>query len=200
MIWSMMLLSFIAFSNGDFEKASALREEFAKLASEYNLLSGVKTALALAGMLDAIAGDYESSRQHCEEALAMPIVGIDAAPGLMANFALAVRAYILGDANTAREHYRKAYPHVFTSNFSSLLAAAALIHSLDDEKEKAVEALASAFHYFCGTGWLHKWTLLTDLRANLEKELGAEKFQAAWERGKQRDANTVAKELMPEKE
>ncbi len=61
----------------------------------------------------------------------------------------------------------------------------------------AVELLALAFtHPKSATGWMEKWPLLTRLRESLLNDLGEETFNAAWERGKQLDLETVVGELL----
>ena len=47
-------------------------------------------------------------------------------------------------------------------------------------------------------GWMHKWPRLTQLRDQLETELGKEAYNAAWERGKALDLETVVQDLLAE--
>ncbi len=60
-----------------------------------------------------------------------------------------------------------------------------------------MELLGLAFnHPTSHTGWMEKWPLLTRLRADLEAELGAEVYSAAWERGAALDLETTARALL----
>ena len=46
------------------------------------------------------------------------------------------------------------------------------------------------------TGWLEKWPLLMQLRADLETSLGSEAFAVIWERGQASDLQTVVQSLI----
>src|SRR5262249_8763486 len=48
------------------------------------------------------------------------------------------------------------------------------------------------------SGWLHRWPLLTRLRANLIHQLGEAVYQGAWERGSHQNLETVIRTLLSE--
>ncbi len=78
-----------------------------------------------------------------------------------------------------------------------LLPVIALLLVHEGQKERAVELLALAFtHPLSPTGWMEQWPLLTEVRAELEAELGAEIYQSAWERGKALDVGMVMAALL----
>jgi ATP/maltotriose-dependent transcriptional regulator MalT len=78
---------------------------------------------------------------------------------------------------------------------SLALEAAALAH--DGASEKAAEHLGLAFHQpVWATGWLHRWPLLTRLRADLARQLGEEAYEAAWERGRRRDLMPIMRSIL----
>jgi hypothetical protein len=75
---------------------------------------------------------------------------------------------------------------------------------LSDQEQytRATEIMSAFFHLilsFFGapfpTEWASKWALLTRLRAQLEKSLGTQAFQAAWERGTQLNMAAFSDEL-----
>src|SRR5687767_4557110 len=77
------------------------------------------------------------------------------------------------------------------------LAIAAVILARQGERVRAVEWLALAFTYpVRASRWMERWVLLTHLRSELEQALGSNAYQAAWERGKLLDIETIAAEMM----
>ncbi len=77
------------------------------------------------------------------------------------------------------------------------LPVAAIILAHEGQKERAVELIALAVtHPLSPPGWMEQWSLLTALRSDLAAELGAETYEAAWERGKQLNLETVVAELL----
>jgi hypothetical protein len=59
-----------------------------------------------------------------------------------------------------------------------------------------VELLAlGAAHPLSATGWQAQWPLLAEVRAQLKRDLGAEAFQGAWERGEQLDIDATIIQL-----
>ena len=60
----------------------------------------------------------------------------------------------------------------------------------------AVERLSLAFSQPAHLiGWMKQWALLERLQASLKDELGAEVYNAAWERGKVLDLDAVLAEI-----
>jgi hypothetical protein len=49
-------------------------------------------------------------------------------------------------------------------------------------------------------GWLPKWSLTHDVIHKAKQELGADAYNAAWERGKSLDLETVVQDLLDESE
>jgi len=59
-----------------------------------------------------------------------------------------------------------------------------LSRSHEGQPEEAVALLALALHQPpWANGWLQRWPKVVRLRADLERQLGKEVYQAAWERG-----------------
>ncbi len=79
------------------------------------------------------------------------------------------------------------------------LEAAALTH--DGMLEEATELLGLAFAQpTYASGWLHRWPLLTRLRADLQSKLGEETYQGAWARGANRDLITTIRSILGEED
>ncbi len=79
------------------------------------------------------------------------------------------------------------------------LLIAELLVAEDGNVEYAVELLGLAFsHPDSLLGWLEQWPRWPQLRHDFEAELGSEAYNAAWERGKSLDLETVCAELLNE--
>ena len=76
------------------------------------------------------------------------------------------------------------------------IAVFAVVKGTADEPIRAVELLALArTHLPDMTLWMEKWPLLIRLREDLKNELGEDAYNAAWERGKVLDLDTVVADL-----
>jgi hypothetical protein len=94
--------------------------------------------------------------------------------------------------------FHSAVYHANDPSFQLLcLPLAAILAARNGNPRQAVELLGLTYTAPRNLiAWLDKWPMLVDLRANLETELDAEAFGAAWERGKSRDLKTVMAELL----
>src|SRR5690606_24272932 len=76
------------------------------------------------------------------------------------------------------------------------LPPAAILLAHDGQPEQAVEWLALAFtHPIGASGWMEKWPLLDRWRAEMRHSLGADGYDAAWERGTRQAIEVVATAL-----
>ena len=77
------------------------------------------------------------------------------------------------------------------------LPVAAALLAREGQAQQAAEVLALAYtHRLSPTGRMQRWPVLVELRAELLADLGADVYQAAWERGQALDAATVAARLL----
>jgi hypothetical protein len=67
------------------------------------------------------------------------------------------------------------------------------------DPQRGVEYLGFSFSQPAHlTNWLHNWSLLNDIRAQLQSQLGLEMYSAAWGRGQTLDLNTEAAKVLAE--
>jgi serine/threonine protein kinase/tetratricopeptide (TPR) repeat protein len=192
--------SWMAFFQGDFSRAKNLAEKSLELASDINNANSRTTALNVLGLLADVEENYVKARQLCGESLALvpdPTVGFGAHLG----FALA--ACGLNEDAVARQHVQTLLeshsPFHTSRGLLSCLTVLAVLYAHQYEAEQAVKVLALVFtHPGSPIAWIEKWPLLSRLRANLEAELGAEKYGAAWERGMKLELETVLDEWFGE--
>ncbi|MEO8393430.1 MAG: LuxR C-terminal-related transcriptional regulator, partial [Chloroflexota bacterium] len=86
---------------------------------------------------------------------------------------------------------------VYPSMIVKVLPAAAIVLAREGEREQAVELLALVVTPPSSViGWLEKWPLMAQMRAELEADLSPEVFVAAWERGKIRLLAEVVRDLL----
>lgn len=122
-----------------------------------------------------------------------------------AEWALSLALYGLENYEECQKHNRLALQTALkrhaTGALTWCLPTAAMLLIQKNDILKGVELLALAYeHPASATGWLDKWSLFTQLRADLEAELGHDKFNAAWQRGKTLDIETVVASLLIEDE
>jgi hypothetical protein len=76
-------------------------------------------------------------------------------------------------------------------------AMAAPIFHADGHAKKAAELLGLAFSQQVFTiHWLKDMALFIDLQSDLQKQLGAKEFAAAWERGQAMDLMETTKQIL----
>jgi predicted ATPase/DNA-binding SARP family transcriptional activator len=197
-----VMLSLLCFLRGDWEQAEALNAEGLKIASDVNFSVTVAYALAQASLLSGMAGDYTAGQQQAKESLALPAnngLGI-----ILAQWGLSIAECGLERDDAAWQALQTALQQ--TRNFGSrailtwLLPIATILRSRQGDSEGAVELLAlGAAHPLNAAGWQVQWHLLAEVRAHLERDLGIETFQAAWERGEQLDIDVAIIQLTSEK-
>ncbi len=186
----------MALYQGDFDEADKLAET--ALTSSLNLPSGgSQEVLITLSLLASIRGDYVKGRQLLEKSFKN---GWQTWHRFAAH-AKAINAFGLGDyRTTAHDLVQILRESDLIYNRAIILAALPiavllLAHEGDQTQAAAIMALALAQHPGT-TGWLEKWPLMMQLRAELEVNLGSEAFAAAWERGKASDLQTVVQSLI----
>ncbi len=183
---------------GDFEQARSIGEAVLRLAADFGLQTLRRGALELIGAAACIAEDYGRGKQFCAEA--------DRGPRPMyvtpiSKWGLALASCGLGDYDEARQHvealHQLAVSHHIALALTLSLAPQAVILANRGAKEQAVELLGLASSQPPGiVGWMEHWLLLTRLRADLEADLGAESYKAAWERSRALDLEAVVADFL----
>jgi predicted ATPase/DNA-binding CsgD family transcriptional regulator len=188
---------------GELEEARTLTQELAHLADEVNNLDGKMQAAGLMAFLLCVMDEnYTEATVLAEKNHVMslePFYG--GHKDLSANLGQVMAACGQGDYEAMRLTYtllfsgRQHDPAV--STLCAALEAVALAH--EGALEESTELLALAFHQpLWASGWLHRWALLTRLRADLRLQLGEERYQSAWEHGSNHDLATVIRMILNE--
>jgi predicted ATPase/DNA-binding CsgD family transcriptional regulator len=192
-------LSGLAFSKGDLETARALLNEALTISKATGFILPGRESIGVG--LEIVAENYAEARLRCEASREYS-TQFSKSELLMQNdmdvslIDCGLEAYM-----SARQHMQSALKSAIKWHAINImtdsLPAAAIIEANTGNKTHAVELLALAFcHPKSATGWMEKWPLLTRLRESLLNDLGEEAFNAAWERGKVLDLETVVQQLL----
>jgi predicted ATPase/DNA-binding CsgD family transcriptional regulator/tetratricopeptide (TPR) repeat protein len=180
---------------GDLEEVRALVEQLRDLAEATNNLDGKTVATGMLACLvcvmdEAYTEGLALARRH--EALARePFFG--GHYDLSARWGLALANCGLGQYAAARQAYAAVFsgPQDEPGPATVCLAIEAVARAHEGLPEDTAELLGLAFQQpIWASGWLHRWPLLTRLRADLSRQLGEEAYQAAWERGASQNLET----------
>ncbi|MBC7810379.1 MAG: AAA family ATPase [Burkholderiales bacterium] len=200
---AMFKLSELVTLKGDLDEALAIVEEMREQSEEANNLDGKMMSAGLMAFLSCIIDEnYEKGLALAHQNYTLSLEPFFGGHNVMAaRFGQAVAACGLGDFQTARQDYNfqdwEQRDDPTAGTVCLAIEAAALAH--DGDFEHAAELLALAFHQPAwASGWLHHWALLDRLRAELNRQLGEDAFQAAWERGSQLDLETTIRSLLGE--
>jgi predicted ATPase/DNA-binding CsgD family transcriptional regulator len=185
------------FFDGDFEKASELISQGLKDLSTLNLPPVEKElhgkASIVTGLIAGIQEHYPEAKRTLEQIQFTRSSFFDT----LMDLGLAIATFGVGDYPTARQHLQTGLAFLFDSqqleDLLTYIPVAAIFMAHNGKLVQAVELLGLAYHHPSSTtGWLERWQLLNRVRDDLEAELGASSFSAAWKRGKGSDlAETV---------
>jgi hypothetical protein len=186
-------LSLANFLKGKIELAGQLAGEAYQLALDIHYPASIAYSLTYLGLHASITGDYLAGKQLAEESLQTPSSRFGV---IMGHWAVAIANCGLQQDEAAWRHFLAMLELAYSAGFVAMttwpLPVMAIVRARADHKERAVELLALAqTHPLSPTGWQNKWSLLVVLRRRLEAELGAQTFEAAWERGLALDLDTL---------
>jgi tetratricopeptide (TPR) repeat protein len=186
-----------AFWRGKLDSAAQYLQTVQDFTGDRVFLYTRSMRLAILSAMASVGGDHERGYALCQQAIsALPLYLNERATTLQWELAL---AYCGLENNTAARHSlrlalnntaddpRPPIDRYFSPPLAAVLTARA------GHSERAAELLGLAYSAPKErTGWMEKWLLL------LEAKLGAEVYQAAFERGKALDLETVVTELIGE--
>ena len=188
-----------ALLQGDVEHANDLGEETLTIARDILDHEGIGGALVLLGIVANLEEDYEEGRRLCQESRAYlapnPFYTDYVYMGLF------MSACGLEDTQAMQDYHCLLLPARGGGKRTLMypIITSVIMLAYQGKAERAVELLGLYFALPPNvTGWMEKWPLLTRLRADLEAALGADAYNAVWERGAALDLETVAAELLAE--
>ncbi len=191
-------LALLHFQRADFQGARTQAEEAIAIVKNMgtSLLLKEWVAPVVLSLLASMDENYAQSWQLCEQAIQWSRVVTG-----FSHEGFAIAACGLGEYVTAKEHFLIALkmdaPIHHLLGLTFLLPVAAILLTREGQQEQAVEVLGLAFHHPASAKvWMKQWPLLNRLLDELRTGLTPEVFEAAWERGKSSDLETVAKALL----
>jgi predicted ATPase/DNA-binding CsgD family transcriptional regulator len=192
---------------GDLAEALALAEQMRDLAKATNNLYGARlSADILAFLLCVMEEAYAEGAALAQTGQSIPpelFFGSQYNLGMGKHWGQAIANCGLGRFAVARQHYaalfwaRRDDPGPATICLA--LEAVALAH--EGLPEAATELLGLGFQqppYV--SGWLPHWAKISRLQEDLARQLGADAYQAAWQRGAVQDLGTTIQSILNETE
>jgi DNA-binding NarL/FixJ family response regulator len=188
-------IGYVAMCFGDFEGAKTLLQEALQIAPEVNYPVIQHWALEKLGTIACFEGYYEVGHQM--------LIGLPTPK--LPRFGDFVAACGLDDFELVREKLGLVL-HKGLATFAELqveheplkvFPMAAMLLAHEGELVQAVEYLArqSSEHEIL-MGYFDRWELLAEVRSNLESQLGATAFDAAWQRGEKLSVETLVSRLL----
>lgn len=187
-IQAMLKLAQTTMLKGNLEEARALAEYMRDLADQTNNPDGTMLSASLLAFMTCVMDEAYTegaALARKNQALALePFFGSH--KDLSARWGQAMADCGQGHYAAARLNYASFFwlrcDDPGPATVCLAIEAAARAH--DGMLQEAAKLLSLAFHQPCwASGWLHHWPLVARLRADLERQLGEDAFQAAWERG-----------------
>lgn len=194
----------LAFWRGEFDMAVQLLQAGQDFARQPDYIGFKQVNLALLSWTASMEGDYQRGFALCQEARSFGGFSESHLMLWLTSWGLTLAQYGLEDYEAARQAFCECL-HRATISFKAptlqylCLPVATVLVAQSDHPESAVRLLGLAHtppHEL--TAWMKHWQLLTDLRRNLENELGASAFAAAWDAGAKSDLAPVIEELRAE--
>ena len=189
---STMISLWASLVKGDFAKIRKVSENALEQNNVDKSLYEEAFGMTLLGVLSGVEDDYEQCKQLCEASRRIlqhePTI-TDAIPTVFNHLGLAIAACGTEDYHSVKQHILAALKISYQLQipaFATLcLPVVAIVCAHNAEAENAIQYMALAFnHEASSPDWLAQWSLLTDLRNDLQEEFGQEAFEEAWKQGK----------------
>ncbi len=198
------ILTGVLFFKGDLTVAHSMAMEILTISKKtINLMGITQASLNLVMFLSILNDDPVTLKQARDnlDNLSKDIISQSVMTGYL-ELGFAMEALNLGDYDTAQVEFANCIKALLLSYEKSLalivvFSVKALLDAGAGHLASAVEWLSVAFHYpYQGSAWLEKWDLISQLRSDLQTQLGDSAFDSAWEKGKQRNMETVTQDLI----
>ncbi len=189
---------------GDLERALRSAQESVAMANEINH-DFIRTfsLLTIAQIKCIRDGDYDRSIELIHTAMPTD-EKLYSTSEFMTNGTMAYVFYYASTGNYEQLKFHLRPLWALTRRLGSLallvIPPIAILIAASGHKERAAECLGFGFtHRLAPVRMFEQWKALTEFRAALQQELGTEAYNAAWERGKALDLETVVvQELLNE--
>lgn len=197
----------MTYFRGEVTEGQRMVEESLHMAEDIGLQSAMGWALATLSTFDSFAGDYELAWHHIDRADAIqtnPFQQIGAGESWLQLTRTWARVVLL----LGREQYDEAKIQLHpiwqqaceTYSISYVTMFMPIVAILQRQAGNAVysaELLGLTFAQSeLGTGWMHHWGQLTDLRDSLRQQLGSESYHTAWTQGQQYELIPTARMIL----
>jgi predicted ATPase/DNA-binding CsgD family transcriptional regulator len=183
---------------GDFSRVQQISELILERSIEQERSFELALGMALRGISKGVEGDYQQCKQLCEASRTV-LTPKDTFLALFIHLGLAIAACGDEDHNAIKYHVcagLDAGKHLHVRGFSALyFPLAAIVWALDNQVEKAVGYLGLAFST-SSAQWMQQWTFLTQIREELEVEIGSDEYLSAWNSGSRLDYQHVLQEIL----
>jgi predicted ATPase/DNA-binding CsgD family transcriptional regulator len=189
-------LGVMAFMHGDFRRSKVMVAQNLEAVMHLTDVGEQGVAKIYQANIACVEGHYEEALQLAEEGRIL------VQPNLMrersAARVMATAEFGLGNFDRARQHACWAIAEERSQGIQLwVFPVFALLVAHDGDLKQAAELLGLIFtHPASPLGWFENWPLLTDLRAQLAQQLGAEVYAAAWERGSRLELADVVANLL----
>lgn len=188
---------------GSLEETRQLAQEMYCLADEHERRDGKRVSIGfLSGLMSVMEEKYAEGLALAESAPILAHKSASSGHGTIElHWGMILGHVGLGQYSAARALYPSfwVYRHDDPALNTTCFAVEAVILAHQDAPERAVELLSLAFCQpeYCN-GWLHHWPLLTRLKNDLLRDLGENRYWAAWECGAHLSPATVIQTLLGE--
>jgi predicted ATPase len=197
---SLIALGCCHFLNGRLEEAQETAAEGAKIAKDIMNFVTEAYGLAILSMRSSLDSDYKLGQHLASESLdkLTNLTG-----DLLGHWAQATACVGLGQTEQAGKQVQSALKIGFRwrwyGTMTWVLPVVGIILGQAGQPKRAAEILGLYFnHPLRPSGWAEKWPLLREWMTRLEESLGADGYQAAWERGMNLDLMTAVEALLAE--
>ena len=195
--YSIVMLALILFLRGDFAEAERLIEEVISEAQALNFGTTLTYASAILSLCAMMKGEGHKAKEFGDKSLINPVN--DELGFILAHWALACCQTSAHEIAWQHVHevVKRAQAYKATAVLTWILPLTADLCTQQNQLERAVHHLALAHHHpLSPTGRLQKWPVLQKIKAQLQRELGSDRFDSAWEAGQGLCLETVISESL----